>query len=118
MKKFYLILKYVLICLITLIVWNSWHTKNKYEEQVLEFESKIEELQIGIDSLNEANQILEVVADSLTNQIELTDLKIITLNTSLDELKLKKSEIPSIVDLIGDDELEQFFTDRYGYDKH
>jgi uncharacterized surface protein with fasciclin (FAS1) repeats len=44
MKKFYLILKYILVCLITLIVWNSWNIKNKYEDEVLEFESKIKEL--------------------------------------------------------------------------
>jgi hypothetical protein len=118
MKKFYLILKYILVCLLTLIVWNSWNTKNKYEDEVLEFESKIKELQVGIDSLNQVNNLLEVEADSLINQIELTDLKITKLNTSLDDLKLKKSEIPNIVNRIGDDELEEFFTNRYGFHKN
>lgn len=118
MKKFYLILKYVLICLITLIVWNSWNIKNKYEDEVMVFESKIQELQVGIDSLNEVNDLLSIESDSLTNQIELMDFKIITLNSSLDDLKLKKSEISNIVNLIDDDELEGFFTNRYGYNKY
>lgn len=118
MKKFYLILKYVLVCLITLVVWNSWNIKNKYEDEVMVFESKIQELQVGIDSLNEVNNLLSVESDSLTNQIELSDLKIIVLNSSFDEAKLKKSEISNVVNLIGDDELEGFFTNRYGYDKY
>lgn len=115
MKKFYTILAYIIVSLVCLLIWNSRNTKDKYEEEVEEYESKIEELQENIDSLYEVNDSLEVKMDSLFVEIEISDQKIVKLNLNLDEIKIKNNQISSTVNSFSDDELQKFFTERYGY---
>lgn len=115
MKKFYTILAYIIVALVCLLIWNSHNTKNKYEEEVEGYESKIEELQVSIDSLYEVNDSLEVKMDSLIVEIEVSDKRIVELNLNLDEIKIKNNQIASTVNSFSDDELQKFFTERYGY---
>jgi seryl-tRNA synthetase len=115
MKKFYTILGYVITALVCLLIWNSRNTKDKYEEEVEGYESKIEELQVGIDSLYEVNDSLEIKMDSLIFEVELSEERIVELNLSLDEIKIENKQISSTVNNFTDDELQKFFTERYGY---
>lgn len=115
MKKFYTILTYIIVALVSLMIWNSHNTKNKYEEEVQGYESKIEELQENIDSLYEVNDSLEVKMDSLIVEVEISDQKIVELNLNLDEIKIKNTQISSTVNSFSDDELQKFFTERYGH---
>lgn len=115
MKKFYTILAYLIVLLVCLLIWNSRNTKDKYEEEVEGYESKIEELQMDIDSLYELNDSLEVKMDSLLVEINISDEKIVELNLNLDEIKIKNTQISNTVNSFSDDELQKFFTERYGY---
>jgi chromosome segregation ATPase len=115
MKKFYTILGYVIAALVCLLIWNSRNTKDKYEEEVEGYESKIEELQVSIDSLYEVNDSLEIKMDSLVIEVELSEERIVELNSNLDEIKIKNKQIADNVNSFTDDELQKFFTERYGY---
>jgi peptidoglycan hydrolase CwlO-like protein len=115
MKKFYLILRYVIVAIVCFVMWNSRNLKDKFEEEIKGYESKIGELQEDIDSLYEANDSLEVQMDSLNVEVELSDKKITELNLNLDDLKIKNTELSSTVDSFSNDELQKFFTERYGH---
>jgi len=115
MKKFYTILAYIIVSLVCLLIWNSHNTKDKYEEEVEGYESKIEELQVSIDSLYEVNDSLEIKMDSLVFEVELSEERIVELNSNLDEIKIKNKQITDNVNSFTDDELQKFFTERYGY---
>lgn len=115
MKKFYLILRYVIVAIFCFVMWNSRNLENKFEEEIKGYESKIGELQENIDSLYEVNDSLEVKMDSLNIEVELSDKRITELNLNLDDLKIKNIELNDAVDGFSNDELQKFFTDRYGH---
>ena len=86
---------------------------NDKEDYVDEYNAKIKALEAKVDSLHSENEglnnnILELNLQitNLDKEIDLQDNKIYTLN-------IKTNEKVSSVDLFNDDELEQFFTDRY-----
>jgi peptidoglycan hydrolase CwlO-like protein len=86
---------------------------NDKEDYVDEYNTKIKALEAKVDSLHSENEglnnnILELNLQitNLDKEIDLQDNKIYTLN-------IKTNEKVSSVDLFNDDELEQFFTDRY-----
>ena len=83
------------------------------EEYVTDYNLKITDLEIKIDSLHGVNLTLNVkIGDlnsqisNLDNELSLQDGKIIKLKNQIDE-KVKD------VDFLNDDELELFFTNRY-----
>jgi peptidoglycan hydrolase CwlO-like protein len=86
---------------------------NDKEDYVDEYNAKIKALEAKVDSLHSENESLNnnivelnLQITNLDKEIDLQDNKIYTLN-------IKTNEKVSSVDLFNDDELEQFFTDRY-----
>jgi|TARA_R110001606_G_scaffold233984_1_gene381614 hypothetical protein len=83
---------------------------SKYEKQIITLEQKI-------DSLHSLNLNLKDSADSLTLRVSLYDEKIKNLNIKIYAIKKETQRQLNAVDNFGNDELEQFFSNRYGYDK-
>jgi cell division protein FtsB len=76
------------------------------EEYVEDYNIKIEALEAKVDSLHNINDDLVFKIDTLNKEIINQDKKIVTL-------KVKVNEKVNSVDNFNDDELYQFFADRY-----
>ena len=83
---------------------------SKYEKQIIALEQKV-------DSLHTLNLDLKHNADSLVIKISSYDEKIKNLNIKIYAIKKETQRQLNAVDNFGNDELEQFFSNRYGYDK-
>ena len=78
---------------------------------------KIEQLEQKVDSLHSENAGLKSEADSLIVKIGEYDKKIEGLNWRINVIKKETQAKLDSIDKFGNDELERFFADRYGYDK-
>ena len=90
----------------------SMYSSNE-EEYITEYNSKIEVLNDKINSLHDINENLTSEIDELTTQISVLDQEIIKQDSKIVILKKQTNEKVNNVDSYGDDELEQFFTERY-----
>ena len=83
------------------------------EEYITEYNSKIEALNYKINSLHNINEDLTSEIDILITQIVILDQEISEQNIKIVTLKKQTNEKVNNVDSYRDDELEQFFTERY-----
>ena len=83
------------------------------EEYITEYNSKIEALNYKINSLHNINEDLTSEIDVLITQIVILDQEISEQNIKIVTLKKQTNEKVNNVDSYRDDELEQFFTERY-----
>ena len=90
----------------------SMYSSNE-EEYITEYNSKIEALNDKINSLHNINEDLTLEIDVLTTQISVLDQEISKQDSKIVILKKQTNEKVNNVDSYGDDELEQFFTERY-----
>ena len=99
------------------IFFSVYYLVNMYssneEEYITEYNSKIEALNDKINSLHDINENLTLEIDTLNGQIIKLDQKIIKQDSKIVTLKRQTNEKVNNVDSFGDDELEQFFTERY-----
>ena len=90
----------------------SMYSSNE-EEYITEYNSKIEVLNDKINSLHNINEGLTLEIDVLTTQISVLDQEISKQDSKIVILKKQTNEKVNNVDSYRDDELEQFFTERY-----
>ena len=90
----------------------SMYSSNE-EEYINEYNSKIEALENKINSLHNINEELTLEIDTLNNQIVKLDQEISKQDIKIVTLKRQTNEKVNNVDSFGDDELEQFFAERY-----
>jgi|TARA_B100000780_G_scaffold47268_1_gene29384 hypothetical protein len=83
------------------------------EEYVVDYSTKINELETKVDSLHSINNSLVFKIDTLNNQIVKLDKAIDLQDSKIVTLKYKVNEKVNNVDLYKYDELERFFTERY-----
>ena len=83
------------------------------EEYVTDYNLKITDLEIKIDSLHGVNSTLNVKIGDLNSQISNLDDEL-SLQDGKIKLKNQIDEKVKDVDFFNDDELELFFTNRYG----
>ena len=83
------------------------------EEYITEYNDKIEALNDKINSLHSVNEDLTLEIGVLTTQISVLDQEIIKQDNKIVILKKQTNEKVNNVDSYRDDELEQFFTERY-----
>ena len=102
----------LLLCLTTITVFFILRQDN-VKVDVDAYEARIEALQMRVDSLNVQNSSLMKEADSLELKLGEFDTKIRNLNNSINVIKRETKQRLDAVDTFGDDELEQFFADRY-----
>lgn len=87
--------------------------QSKIEVDVEAYQTQINLLQLKIDSVQELNIQLKQEAEVLNTKIVEYDSKINNLNSRIYVIKKETEKRLNDVDLFGDDELEQFFADRY-----
>ncbi|MDA8940634.1 hypothetical protein N9H34_00725 [bacterium] len=83
------------------------------EEYINEYNNKIEALNDKINSLHSVNEDLTLEINVLTTQISALDQEISKQDSKIVILKKQTNEKVNNVDSYRDDELEQFFTERY-----
>ena len=102
---------------IAIVFFGAYYLINMYssneDEYINEYNSKIEALESKINSLHNINEVLTIEIDTLTNQITKLDQEIIKQDSKIVTLKRQTNEKVNNVDSFRDDELEQFFTERY-----
>ena len=86
----------------------------KREDYVEEYNAKIVALEQKVDSLHSVNDELTFKIDTLNTQIKGLDKEISLKNSRINNLKYEISTKVDAVDSFNDDELEKFFTERYG----
>lgn len=102
----------ILLCITTLCIF--WIINQKEDIDVKSYLDKIEALERKVDSLHTKNTILDKQADSLEIQLVEFDKKIRNLNYSINVIKKETNEKLDAVNDLTDDELERYFTKRYG----
>ena len=83
------------------------------EEYITEYNDKIDTLNGKINSLHSVNEDLTLEIGALTTQILVLDQEISKQDNKIVILKKQTNEKVNNVDSYRDDELEQFFTERY-----
>ena len=102
---------------IAIVFFGAYYLINMYssneDEYINEYNSKIEALENKINSLHNINEELTLEIDTLNGQITKLDQEISKQDSKIVTLKRQTNEKVNNVDSFGDDELEQFFTERY-----
>jgi peptidoglycan hydrolase CwlO-like protein len=103
---------------IAIVFFGAYYLINMYssneDEYINEYNNKIEALESKINSLHSINEELTLEIDTLNNQIIKLDQEISKQDIKIVTLKRQTNEKVNNVDSFGDDELEQFFAERYG----
>jgi peptidoglycan hydrolase CwlO-like protein len=102
---------------IAIVFFGAYYLINMYssneDEYINEYNSKIEALENKINSLHSINEELTLEIDTLNGQINKLDQEINKQDIKIVTLKRQTNEKVNNVDSFGDDELEQFFAERY-----
>ncbi len=102
---------------IAIVFFSAYYLINMYssneDKYINEYNSKIEALESKINSLHNINEELTLEIDTLNGQIIKLDQEISKQDSKIVTLKRQTNEKVNNVDSFGDDELEQFFTERY-----
>ena len=99
-----LVLLLIILCLLF---------RDKGEEYEAQYQAQIEALNSKIDSLHNINDDLTYKIDTLNTQILSLDKEINNQDNLIKNLRIKTNEKVRAVDNFNDDELYQFFTERY-----
>ena len=83
------------------------------ENYVNEYNDKITALEQKVDSLHSENDELTFKIDTLNQQIGVLDQELDLKDNKINNLRYEISTKVEAVDSFNDDELEQFFTNRY-----
>ena len=102
---------------IAIVFFGAYYLINMYssneDEYINEYNNKIEALESKINSLHSINEELTLEIDTLNGQINKLDQEISKQDIKIVTLKRQTNEKVNNVDSFGDDELEQFFAERY-----
>jgi uncharacterized membrane protein YvbJ len=107
--KYFNILVIIGVCIFILFFFN------KKEDYVEEYNLKIEKLDEKVDSLQDVNDDLSLKIDTLNIQISELDQELDLKDNSINTLRNEVNEKVSSVDSYTDDELKEFFTNRYRF---
>ncbi len=98
------------------VAWMVWG-QSKIDVDVKAYQDKIDKLEQKVDSLHTKNSHLEEESDSLVAKITSYTNRINNLNYRINVIKKETKAKLDAVNNYSSDELQQFFTDRYGFDK-
>lgn len=101
------------LIIIGLFVYNIVAT-NEIKTDVKKYQNSIDSIQTKIDSVSLINKELDNrLAELDTNITEITQ-EIELVDNNINVIKKKTNEKVASVDNLGNDELQHFFTDKYG----
>tara|TARA_R110000772_G_scaffold2505_4_gene9060 strand:- start:734 stop:1117 length:384 start_codon:yes stop_codon:yes gene_type:complete len=100
-----------IVILLVIIAWLLFSDEEDYTEN---YNAKIVALEQKVDSLHYINDELTFKIDTLNNQVSKLDQQIDLKDSRIKTLKWKVNEKVNAVDSFDDNELERFFTERYG----
>ena len=103
----------VIVAALILVAWLVYIFSYKQPDYIDDHNSKIEILDLKVDSLHKVNEGLTLKIDSLNNQINNLDRQIGLKDNRIKTLKKITNEKVNAVDSFNNDELERFFTERY-----
>jgi len=104
--------KILLIIVVALIGWNIF-TTNSIKTDVKGYEKKIELLQTKIDSAKVVNKEIGNSVLNVKETVKTMTTEIHKIDKNITIVKNKTNEKVNNVDNIPDNELEQFFTNKY-----
>lgn len=102
----------LLIIVVALIGWNIF-TTNSIKTDVNGYEKKIESLQIKIDSAKVINEEIGNNVSDVKENVKNITTEIHKIDKNITIVKNKTNEKVNSVDNIPNNELEQFFTNKY-----
>lgn len=102
----------ILLCITVIIIFFILNKEDKGGD-ISQYETQINILQQKVVELESANDSLKIVEDKLEAKIASYDSKINRLNNQINVIKRETQAKLDSVDKFGDDELEQFFANRY-----
>ena len=107
----------ILVVLIILVGYNIF-TNNSIRTDVEAYNRKIDSLQHEIDSVENANVVLDGHIEKVDNELTQVETRVITINKNINEIKNQTNEKVDAVNDYTIHDLLKFFTDRYenGYD--
>lgn len=91
--------------------------QSKIDVDIEAYQLKIELLQQKVDSLHSKNSLLEKESDSLNEKISKYTYRINKLNQRIDVIRIETQKKIDAVNDYSTSELQQFFTDRYRFNK-
>ena len=100
--------------IVILLVIIAWLLLSNEEDYTEDYNAKIVALEQKVDSLHYINDNLTFKIDTLNGQIVKLDQQIDVKDNRIRTLKWKVNEKVNAVDSFDDNELERFFTERYG----
>jgi cell division protein FtsB len=103
---------FLLIVIIGLVGYNIFFLK-EMKTDVKSYNSKIDSIQVDIDSVVSANKLLDENLKNIHNEIILIDKDINKVQTNIKTIKETTHEKVRNVDNYAIDELYQFFANRY-----
>ena len=107
-ERIFYILK--IFILISIIIWFLFNSNDDYVDN---YQSQINALNSKIDSLHSINDNLTYKIDTLNDQISSLDSEIDNQDNLIKNLRIKSNEKVRAVDNFNNDEIYQFFAERY-----
>lgn len=98
------------------VAWMVWG-QPRIDVDVEAYQLQIQLLEQKVDSLNSKNLVLEKESDSLYTKITTYTNRINNLNTRINVIRKETQAKLDAVNEYSTNELQQFFTDRYGFNK-
>ena len=102
----------ILVVLIVLVGYNIF-TNNSIRTDVEAYNRKIDSLQNEIDSVENANVVLDGHIDKVDNELNIVETRVTTINKNITEIKTHTNEKVNAVNNYTPNELVWFFTNRY-----
>jgi hypothetical protein len=102
----------ILVVLIVLVGYNIC-TNNSIRTDVEAYNRKIDSLQNEIDSVENANIVLDGHIDKVDNEINVVETRVTTITKNITEIKNKTNEKVDAVNTYTANDLIWFFTNRY-----
>jgi peptidoglycan hydrolase CwlO-like protein len=102
----------LLAIIIVLALFNIFNT-NSIKTDVKGYKDKIEAIQIKVDSAKVVNQKIDTKIDSVSEKVVLITKEIHNIDNTITTIKNETNEKINSIDRLSNNELEQFFTNRY-----
>jgi cell division protein FtsB len=103
----------LLLVLSVLIIFNLFNTNN-IKADITKYDDKINKIQTNIDSISLINFVIKTEIDNLNKGVDSIAIEIVKVDKKINIIRKNTDEKINSVDTFGINQLELFFTNRYG----